>query len=180
MYNQRYKKLMRSNTSYPFQNVEKIYSQNHTRHSMFPADSLSGGNSGFRIEVVNSVGSLDTRFVMMHDKEFALRLLSKGYTCSFAPDLRVDHNHTKSILDSIIKSYVSGKYHFQLNKLYFSIHSNNVISLFRPLKIIYNSLELVSQLRVRFFLLIPIIFTMEYLHQVGYVLEAVRNLYEEK
>lgn len=170
-YEARFRRLMRSETSLAIRqrfNLPFVTAQ-------YLTDNLSGGNSAVRRTAITEVGGFDTDFIMMHDKEMTIRLLSAGYVCVFAPDLKVAHEHTKSATDAFRKSFYSGEFQFKLQRKHPNFHYQRVIRPLRPVQIIRDSRALLTSIGARVLYLVLFIFILEYLHQLGYVLALTRG-----
>lgn len=141
-------------------------------NGFYMADYLAGGNSAIRASTLDIHGTFDRCFQMMHDKEIALRLLQNRCICVFVPNLVVRHNHTKSVFDAMSKSFRSGKYNYRLHARYPTATSlRPVLGFKKPLKPLKSTIQLTNKLGWKLFPLIPLVFSLEYLHQFGYVLE---------
>ena len=168
----RWARLLEANQS---QRIEDRFGL--TRGSGLPlVDYLAGGNSAIRSRVLMRVGGFDTFFTMMHDTELALRLLQEGHLCVFVPEMQIKHSHTKSLRIAMAKSFSSGQYHYHLRRKHPLAAIDRVIRPLRPFKIVSVSWGFIRSLRWRGIFLMPIIFWLEYLHQLGYGIEAGINI----
>jgi len=171
-YNTRYKKNLHSKTTSAIQDRFKL---TKIPEGVYLSDSLSGGNSAIRLSALQSYGVFNVDLQMMHDKELALRLLSQGCICTFLPSLVVRHNHTKSVLDAMSKSFRSGRSHYFLRSKYSNLLSGRVLGIHKPFISLVYAAPLFKVMGWKFFLLIPLIFGLEYLHQMGYFLEIMKS-----
>jgi GT2 family glycosyltransferase len=173
-YNIRYRKLLHPESTLTIQKRFHL-----TRpENVYLADFLAGGNSAIRSTVFEKYGMFDTSFVMMHDKELALRLIKHGRICAFLPNLVIRHNHTKSITDAMSKSFRSGMSHYHLQAKYSDVLTDEVFDPAKPFKTIKMSTSFLSMLGVRSTLLIPFIIILEYLHQAGYIFELCKTRFQ--
>jgi GT2 family glycosyltransferase len=133
-------------------------------------DFLSGGNCAIRTAALREVDYFDTNLPMMHDRDLALRLLRRGRRCAFAPDLRIQHEHTKSPVDSLRKAFLSGWTRFLLAKRYPDRQQGpRILSPWRPIQLATESrinCEHHGNKRLEVSITIA---SLDYLHQLGYV-----------
>lgn len=166
-YEQRYKRLLSRESTEAIQQSYGIRWQNP---NIFLTDNLSGANSAFRRSVVNCPQLFDTKFAMMHDKEFTISLLKRQKVCVFIPELRIKHKHTKSLRDALIKSFRSGKYRALLEQKHpDTLQSHRILDLGAPLKKLEVALNHEGELQIKPTAFIIFAFLFEYLHQARYL-----------
>lgn len=137
-------------------------------------DSLAGGNSAVRSSTLRKLGAFDPNFTMMHDKELAIRLLREHFVCIFATDLLVRHDHTKSVPDAFSKSFCSGRMSYHLRRKHKELWMDSVVNPLKPFGSLIQSRHLFHALGYKSVFLVFTILALEWLHQIGFILESLK------
>jgi len=172
-YEERYHKLSTVESSVAIQQTYHITWQHP---HIYLTNNLSGGNSAFRRYVVDTNQLFDTDFVMMHDKEFTIRLLKQQRICAFIPDLKIQHKHTKSFRDACKKSFHSGKYRILLEEKHADIMpKGKLLDVVAPLQKLQIALKRKEEAQINIIAFVIFAFLFEYLHQFGSLFALAQN-----
>ena len=77
-------------------------------------DFLAGGNCAMRQELWDKLGGFDRNFVLMHDREFAMRARARGVQIGYVPDMSIRHHHYKGLRTLLKACWRSGAYRLML------------------------------------------------------------------
>jgi len=79
---------------------------------------LSGGNCAIRMDYLWQIGFFNPQFTTYHDKELACRILSRGDTIVYNPNLIVAHDHSRSVRRWVKRSLFAMPYDKLLKEQY--------------------------------------------------------------